>query len=899
MQASSNPSSKVINESYSLASIFRGSLLTCLLLIAAPSFAQDYLELRDSLHMQLDATSDDSVRCATLYHLAHTYRSQDPQEGIRFVQQSLLLANQLADTNLLAKNYLLYSVFYNATSTLDSAIYYALKGLNVLADQPNSKTAGSLHLALANVFRTKSQVDDAFFHDSIAYSIFLDLKDTVQIAASNINLGNISFQKNESLNALIHYYRGYQLYHAKGFVRGQIIAANNLGWAFLKQKNYTSAHEYLSLAEKLADENAFYQLAASLKGNLASIHYEEGDYDRAISKAEEAIRISKEINASPLLYHGKRVLAKIFFELDDLAKAALHNKSAENFYRESGPQEYLIETLCLKSKILLRKEKFNASLIAGEEALKLAEAIDLQESQKLAYRNLAYYYEQTGVPAEAFKYQKKVEALLELLGEQELVRISEQVRKSMEVNELEATTIRLIQEKAQKEEALYKSESLLRLQRFIFVISMVLFALAIAFAFYLYKQNQFSKKALKKLSEQAKALDSAKQEIEATAQDRNRFFSMISHEIRTPLNAIMGMTHLLRESPMTEKQQEQVSILEFSSNSLLTLVNDLLDFNKLESGKEILDERIFHLPATCRRIIKSYLPQAQKKDLDLRYSYAENLPHEWIGDPIRIGQIIGNLLTNALKFTQRGMVHLKVGGSAETGVVIQVVDTGIGIPSEKAETIFEEFNQADYQLGKALGGVGLGLPIAKKLTEAMGGSITVQSQAGLGSTFTCTLPLPVNLEAKQNGLGAPFSERINNKGTILVAEDHLVNQKVVQTFLENWGYRVLIANNGREAIDFLQSNDRIEVVLMDMQMPVLDGVEATRIIRSSSDQPWHQIPIIAFTASVIESDYQRLKEDGISMILTKPIDPPVLQEAIRRAQQTAAQDNNPSPTQLS
>ncbi|MEM1217337.1 MAG: ATP-binding protein [Bacteroidota bacterium] len=899
MQASKNPFKEILPAFFSWTSIRRSLAFIGVLLCIHPVLAQDYLKMRDSLQIQLDGTTNDSIRSATLYHLAHTYRSQDPKAGIPYVEQSLSLAQQLSDTHLIARNYLLFSVFYNATSRHDSAIYFAQEGLKIMASQPLSKTTGSLNLSLANIFRTKNQLDPAFYHDSIAYSIFLELKDTVQIAASNINLGNISFQRNESLNALIHYYRGYQLYYAKDFIRGQIIAANNLGWTFLKQKNYASAHEFLSSAEKLADENAFYQLAGSLKGNLASIYYEEGDYERAINKAEEALAISEEIGTQSLIHHANRVLAKIYFELGDLAQSALYNKPAEDFYRDKEGAEYLIETLCLKSKLLLKKEKFSASLIAAEEALKLADQIELKESQKLAYRNIAYYYEQTGVPAEAFKYQKRVDELTELLGEQELARISEQVRKSMEINEMEATTIRLIQEKAQKEEALYKSESLLRLQRFIFVISIVLFALAIAFVFYLYKQNQFSKKALAKLSEQAKALDLAKREIEAPAQDKNRFFSMISHEIRTPLNAIMGMTHLIRESPLTEKQQEQVSILEFSSNSLLTLVNDLLDFNKLESGKEILDERLFHLPATCRRIIKSYLPQAQKKDLDLRYSYAENLPHEWIGDPIRIGQIIGNLLTNALKFTQRGMVHLKVGGSAETGVVIQVVDTGIGITSEKAEKIFEEFNQVDYQLGKALGGVGLGLPIAKKLAEAMGGTIVVQSQVGLGSTFTCTLPLPASTESTPNGLGIPTAERINNKGTILVAEDHLVNQKVVQTFLENWGYRVLIANNGREAIDLLQSNNRIGVVLMDMQMPVLDGVEATRIIRSSSDQPWHNIPIIAFTASVIENDYQRLKEDGISMILTKPIDPPVLQEAIRRAQQTAFLGKNPTTTRSS
>jgi signal transduction histidine kinase/ActR/RegA family two-component response regulator len=374
----------------------------------------------------------------------------------------------------------------------------------------------------------------------------------------------------------------------------------------------------------------------------------------------------------------------------------------------------------------------------------------------------------------------------------------------------------------------------------------------------------------------AYTLKLAKEQAEQGLKAKNEFLSTMSHEIRTPLNSILGMTHLiLRDNPRTE-QKDQLNVLLFSANNLLAIVNDILDYNKIEAGKVNFESIETDLVNVVKNIISGLRASADDKGIDLRLQIDPALQRPILGDPTRIGQVITNLVNNAIKFTRKGYVQLSImvehQNKEHITLTVKVEDTGIGIAQEKQKIIFEQFTQADTSTSRNFGGTGLGLAICKKLLELQGTTLKLISEQGKGSVFYFTQTFPKAPEKSQDEVAAdpaPTEESKPLSGvSILLVEDNEVNILVAKTFLERWGASIDVAMNGKEALQKIDPAKH-KLVLMDMHMPVMDGYEATRILRERGVH----IPIVALTASLPREVEDRIKDTGINDIVVKPFVP--------------------------
>ncbi|HEX9150613.1 MAG TPA: response regulator, partial [Flavobacterium sp.] len=361
---------------------------------------------------------------------------------------------------------------------------------------------------------------------------------------------------------------------------------------------------------------------------------------------------------------------------------------------------------------------------------------------------------------------------------------------------------------------------------------------------------------------------------------KQQFLSNMSHEIRTPMNAIIGFTKVVLRTDLTDKQKEYLNAIKMSGDALIVLINDILDLAKVDAGKMTFEQTPFKMKSSISAMLHLFETKIQEKNLSLLWEYDSTIPNVLLGDPVRLHQIILNLVSNAVKFTTKGKITVSVDLLHEDDdkVILKfaVTDTGIGISEEKIGTIFENFQQATSGTSRLYGGTGLGLAISKQLIEPQGGTIRVKSTLHQGSTFSFTLPFQktnadVDLEKE---LMALDTEIKNIK--VLVVEDIALNQLLMKTLLDDFGFARDIAENGKIAIEKLKEKD-YDVILMDLQMPEMNGFEATEYIRNTMNSA---IPIIALTADVTTADLAKCKAVGMDDYLAKPVDERLLYSKI-------------------
>jgi signal transduction histidine kinase/CheY-like chemotaxis protein len=356
---------------------------------------------------------------------------------------------------------------------------------------------------------------------------------------------------------------------------------------------------------------------------------------------------------------------------------------------------------------------------------------------------------------------------------------------------------------------------------------------------------------------------------------KSEFLSTMSHEIRTPLNAVIGMTHLLLRNEPRKDQEEELSVLLFSANNLLSIVNNILDYNKIEEGKIGFEQIPMNVEAIAANIVAGLKLTASEKGVELLIRIEGQPGRKLLGDPTRTSQVITNLVHNAIKFTREGWVHLSIRLDGLTDqsatLTISVEDTGIGIAPEKQLMIFDRFTQADSSTSRSYGGTGLGLAITRRILELQGVTLHLKSEPGKGSLFYFTQTFPLSTEKPEehtHEFPAPRKNHLPEGLFILLVEDNPLNVLVAQTILENNGVTVDVAVNGQEALDRLDST-RHHLVLMDLHMPVMDGYEATAILRKRGET----LPIIALTASTPTEVERQALTAGLTDVLVKPFNP--------------------------
>jgi PAS domain S-box-containing protein len=378
----------------------------------------------------------------------------------------------------------------------------------------------------------------------------------------------------------------------------------------------------------------------------------------------------------------------------------------------------------------------------------------------------------------------------------------------------------------------------------------------------------------------------AKKLADEAAKAKESFLAHMSHEIRTPMNGIMGMASLMAKTKLDDQQRYYLKLVQDAANSLLVIVNDILDLEKIVAGKLQLEKIEFKLVEKITTSIQSFIHKAEEKDLGLIFQNA--IPASMVvrGDPYRLSQVLNNILSNALKFTDKGRVTIVTGiiEQNEEWAVVEIVirDTGIGIGKDRIRSIFDPFVQADVAISRKYGGTGLGLTICKNMIEMQNGELLVQSEEGKGSAFTIRIPYQLSTEVMQeNESNQEIDYKSLGHKKVLVAEDVELNQYLARHILESWDFEVTIVNNGREAVEQMQA-ESFDCILMDVQMPEMDGMEATRHIRELPDPVKANIPIIALTANALKGDSERYLAAGMNDYLAKPFDEPRLFRVISR-----------------
>ena len=653
--------------------------------------------------------------------------------------------------------------------------------------------------------------------------------DEKALADSYYNLGLVYYDLHKFEDAIDAFVRSIAIYSTLPNSTEQAMCYYHLGMSYIEEQKIALAEKNLNQAETLFEKLNIHSAIELINLQRAIIYKQLGRTHQAVGMLEKIITQTDTI-------HTRKVIPEALYHLGMIEKERKRYNLALNYMNRALNRS--TASLELQSKILLALSQIqekNANIDASHGFLKryveLKDSIDRSFNAKIE-----------PVDFDAFKNSEKI-------------KHAEQLER--------------------EKESQIKAKNFAKL---ISILAIALISILSLLSLSLYKNNILRNESNKLLHEKNRELELAKEKAENATKARSEFLSTVSHELRTPLNAINGITHLLIEENPKPSQIEYLNSLKFSGNYLLTFINDILEINRIESENVPVEQITCTIRTHLKNIQNSFREIAQENHNIFEIEVDNAIPENLICDPTKLSQIIINLVNNALKFTKNGHVRLiaKLEEVQDKNIRIhfQVSDNGIGIPEDKQSEIFESFSQGSIEINRKYGGTGLGLAIVKRLVELLGGSITLNSKVGLGTTFSFTLPFQV---CENNMVTAPVEvtvtetdETIVQGKRILLVEDNKINQMITKKMLENRGMNCRILDNGEDCVTLIRKEaQNYDLVLMDVHLPGINGTIATEQIREFNTT----IPIIALTAISLNENREMLLSYGMTDVLTKPFEP--------------------------
>ena len=670
-----------------------------------------------------------------------------------------------------------------------------------------------------------------------------------------------------------------------GYPLGLGRGMNLKGWCYWQLGEYDDGIEILQSALAIASDIKNKPLEARILNNLGYIYRDRGDLADALNNFEKALAINEALGDEVAQSVNLASIAYVHYDLNDYEHALDFALRCLPIFEKAKDMHRLTSLYTILGNIYFKQEQYSEALQYFEENLKHTEPDTVLHVMATSGLGKVYYKMQDFNNAR--KYLKEALEKSETLGNAEVQIISHFYMGRLMMDESifrqalqhMNAAFDLAREYTRKHDIMSVHEGLSLLYDKMGDIPKAFHHLK---AYEKLKEEIFKQTTLNKLRnlqsrQQLELAQKEKEVAERTANLKQQIMANMSHQIRTPMNAIVGMTRLLLGKDPRPDQVRYLDAIRLSADNLLVIINDILDLSKIEAGKIVIEQIDFAPNEIIQSIRDMLMLKAEEKDIEFRTSVDERIPHHLIGDPTRVNQVLINLASNAIKFTDQGYVDVNAvlykTDNDKIWVQFNVVDTGIGIDPEYVDKIFESFTQAGTDITRKFGGTGLGLTISKQLVTLMQGDISVKSEPGRGTTFSVVIPFSKStVEEKQNTDTVINPAEVNKLKNVklLLVEDNEFNRMVAEDTLKEAipGISIGIAVNGAEAVKHVQSQ-HYDIVLMDIQMPVMDGLTATTTIRSLP-APEGKVKIIAMTANVFQEDVQRYLDAGMDAYVSKP-----------------------------
>ncbi len=836
-----------------MRTVFQFAFITvCLLLPAAgfsPTVAQELTDA-EKYRMEYQSATDDTMRINALRKLGTTYANTHPDSAILLTRQALAAAKQAAWTKGIAQCGLNLGVYFQNITAYDSSLAYTNLALEAALKLNDNNRLALIYINRATMLTITARYEAAFADLMQAIKLSEAEKNKDRLARASITMSQLYMYQENWTAALPWTEKALALQTELGNEQQIGVCKLNLGGIYLKLGDKDAAETTLLDALRIAEHNSDFEGIANTAISLSEVYHETGNRPLAISYLNKSVAASAQIGNMNLLSTASYNLGNLYFETGD-HKRALQSFSA-GLESVKGIKEQEYEQLnCLEG--IARAQSAAGDYKSAYAALAQAMLLKDSVNQRLQNRKLLELQAQ-------FETEQKDKAIV-LLNKDKLLQ-AEEVRRQRELKNI-----------------------------FIAGALLLLLIAALLWNRFVIKQRSARELAAKNI-----LIEQARQRAEKSEQFKSQFLANMSHEIRTPMNAVIGMTNLLLDEPQDEKNRHYLSVIKHASENLLVIINDILDLSKLEAGRMVAEKIPFVLQEMVTSVRDTLQLKADEKGLLFSTAIAGDVPPVLLGDPSRLSQVLLNLAGNAIKFTEAGSVTITierpeknaapVSGSGVVALRFSVTDTGIGIEPEKRLKIFESFTQANTTDTRRYGGTGLGLTISKNLVEILGGKLELESEPGAGSVFSFVLHMEPASDAQLHSFQHPqegYSADDLFGLKILLAEDNEHNQMVAVDTLKKMipEVEIKVVNNGKEVLGLLRKYQAenettpekpafFDLILMDIQMPEMNGYETTEIIRSAFPPPLAQVPIIALTASVIRSDLKKCLEAGMNSYVAKP-----------------------------